>query len=377
MGLDKPILFKVDIASVFDWKMLESNPREFEWIKMVTCIPHQPTPFDPPMQMYFVKTYELKEVMGKGVLSCYECYQSDPLPLGKEPKNTDILKKVDEGDTSFKSINIIYTCLDDGIAVGKKLAPLAAEHFNRTTIENHSTNKACLTVPVLYRGEMFPGGDSLPNPTVFGDKSFPRGKVNSNGIYELGDYNTDKFDIVESEGKALAFIHKQNEDLDEKMHSVVHQMAQSLKQASSTSGKTAASKQEDRHSTEMLLSAIADAVFSLTKRVFKLIAASHEGDEDIIWEVKGLSSSTQDDRAVLAVEAGLMGTLEFPSITAKKEYYYRIMSKLNEGTDQSTLQTIRKEIEEAVEDTYAEDQKIKQQTAAVAAIPPGSISKTN
>lgn len=344
LGLDKPRMYKIDSESVYDWKMKEDSKHELEWIKLLCAKPYQPTPFDPPMCIYVVKTWFLND---QG-MACYECYESQPLPLGKEPKDKDVLQKTDEGVTSFKSIPIIYWCLDEGVAVGQKLAPLAAEHFNRTTIENHSTNKACLTVPVVYRGEMF-AGDSLPDPGAMNMHrgQNPRGKVNSRGVLELGEYNKDKFDIVEAEGKALAFIHKQNEDLDEKMHSVVHQMAQSLKQARSQSGKTAQSKQEDRRSTEMLLTAIADEIYTITQKAFELISESR--GEDIVWEVKGLSALAVEDREELTKEAAALDNIPIPSLTFKKEYHYRLASRLVEGTDQRTLQTIRAEIEEGLD----------------------------
>jgi hypothetical protein len=348
LGLDKPALYEIDSASVYDWQYQDGSDCGFNWIKLLTCEPVQPTPFDPLKQKYCVKTWFVNE---EG-FAAYECYESEALPEGKKLKDKDVLKKVDEGTTSFKRIPIFFFCLNDGIAVGKKLAPLAAEHFNRTTIENHSTNKACLTVPVVYRGELMPDSGGLPDPTAMGDLQrgrHPRGRVNSKGVVELGSYTQDRFEIVEAEGKALTFIHMQNMDLDEKMHSVVNQMGQSLKQANSKSGKSASSKQEDRRSTEMLLTAIADEIFAITETVFSVIAESR--GENIVWDVKGLSSVAQEDRDELTLEAQKLNSIPIPSLTFRKEYHYRLASRLVEGTDQRTLQTIRQEIEDGLEQT--------------------------
>lgn len=343
-GLDKPRLYEIDFDSVYDYRMILGSPHEFEWIKLVSCEPYQPTPFDPPMHVYCVKVWQLDP---EGYAT-YECYQTQPFAPGKEPKDKEVVAKTEEGTTSFKRIPIFKFHLEDGMAVGARLAPLASEHFARTTLENHATNKACITVPVTYRGDMFAQGpDSMPSPAAWGDKNHPKGKVNAKGIYELGDYRSDKFELVEAKGTALAFIHKQNEDLDEKMHSVVHQMGQSLKQSHSKSGKTAQSKQEDRRSTEMLLTAIADEVFVLVQRLFDVIAQSR--GEEINFEVKGLSAIATEDRDELVLEVGLLPTLQIPSDTFKKEYYYRLASRLVEGTDQRTLDTIRMELEDGLE----------------------------
>jgi hypothetical protein len=338
-GLDKPILYKIHIDTVWDYKYIEGT-KEFEWIKLGYCEPVQETAYDPPMHKFCIKTWYMEEDR-----VAWEIFKSQALPLDKEPKDKEILIREDSGITSFLSIPIICFELDKGVAVGAKLAPLAAEHFNRSTLENHATNKACLTVPVVYRGEMLPGSDSLPDPSamVLDRGSHPRGRVNSRGVVELGEYNKDKFEIVESEGKALAFIHKQNEDIDEKMHSVVHQMGQSLKQSKSQSGRTALSKQEDRRSTEMLLTSIADGVYAVVERVFTLIAEAR--GEDIVFDAKGLSSIAQADRLDMVQEVLMLPKFKSPSITFTKEYYFRLMSDMVEGLDQRTLASIRGETE--------------------------------
>ena len=357
LGLDIPRLYTIDIEAVYDWQFQEGSEEEYNWIKLVDVRPFQATPFDPPMQQYIVKTWSRNEA-GEAT---WQCFQSQPVPLGKEPKDKDVLQLVEEGTTSFQRIGIFYFCFDEGVAVGAKLAPMAAERFNRTTIENHSTNRACLTVPVVYRGEMMPSGDGLPDPIMSNSQrgNHPRGKVNSKGVVELGTYSQDRFEIVEAEGKALSFIHKQNEDLEEKMHSVIHQMGQSLKQANSTSGKSGLSKQEDRHAMEMLLTSIADEVYSQVQSVFNTIATSR--GEDINWDVGGLSSQGQDDRTELSAELKIVGLDSIPSETFRKEYAFRIASRLIDGTDQRTLQTIRKEIEAGTSEVLDHAQALKEQ----------------
>ena len=351
LGLDQPHLYTIQSQSVYDWKLDESNPHAFLWLKIVNCLPVQPTPFDPPMHQYEVKTWS----MTPDGFAAYQIYQSQPLPLDKEPKDKDLLLKIDEGITSFHCIPIFYFCLDEGVAVGPKLAPMAAEHFNRTTIENHYTHKACLTIPVVYRGDMMPEGNGLPDPIVTNTNrgQHPRGKINSKGVVELGSWTQDRFEIVEAVGTALSFIHQQNEDLDEKMHSVVNQMGQSLKQASTNSGRSGLSKQEDRHSTEMLLTTIADEVYAITERIFTVIAESR--GEDIVWDVKGLSSITTEDRTELIQEALTLSNINIPSLTFLKEYHYRLASRLVDGTDQRTLQTIRAEIQQGLEEKTTSD----------------------
>jgi hypothetical protein len=344
LGLDQPRLYKIHANSVFDYRINPDIKNQFQWIKLVDCNLYQPTAFDPPLYQYTIKVWS----MDPSGFAAYQTYQTQPLPKDKEPKPKDLIPLIDEGITSFKQIPIFCFQLNSGISVGAKLAPMAAELFNRTTIENHSTNRACITVPVHYKGNTY-AGDSIPDPIMFNSTRGynPRGKVNSNGIFELGTYNEDRFEIVEAEGKALGFIHKQNEDLEEKMYSVVHQMGQSLKQSRTSGGKSGLSKQEDRRATEMLLTAIADEIFSLTNKVFTTIAESR--NENIVWDIKGLSCLASDDRDELTKEASTLSNLQIPSTTFHKEYHYRIASRLIEGTDQRTLQTIRNEIEEGLD----------------------------
>ena len=350
MGLDKPKLYHIHSDNVWDFKFKEGSTTEYEWIKIGYCEGVQLTAYDPPMQKFCVKTLFMEEDK-----VCWEVHRSKAFPLDIEPKPKDIIFREEFGTISFKKIPIICYEVDEGIAVGEKLAPMAAEAFNRRTLENHSTNKACLTIPVVYRGGMLLEGDSIPDMegSLPDRGSHPRGRVNAKGIVELGEYNKDKFEIVEAEGKALGFIHSQNEDLDEKMHSVVHQMGQSLKQSKSQSGRTALSKQEDRRSTEMLLTSIADSVYAVVERMFDMIADSR--DEDIVFDAKGLSSIAQADRLDMVQEVLMLPMFKSPSITFTKEYYYRLMSDMTEGLDQRTLATIRKETEETFDKEGHED----------------------
>ena len=338
LGLDQPRLFNIDTASVFDYKLDAKNPEQFEWIKIVSSYQHQPDAFSELAYIYNVKIWSMKDG-----LAHYDMYECDPIPASKLIEDSRLFKLIDSGDTSFKCIPVCKVQLDPGLCVGTRLAPMAAELFNRTTIEKHSTNKACITVPVVFKGDMFVGS-GLPD-TITADNMrgrHPINRVNNSGVLELGQH--DNFKIVESTGSALQFIHEQNKDLEQKMHEVVSQMGMSLK---SNSAISAASKQEDRHDTEMLLTSIADRVYSIAKWIFRLIGSVR--CENINWDIQGLSSSGQDDREVLLKEAAALPTLSLPSVTLKKEYIYRIGSKLVEGIDQRTLQTIRKEIEESID----------------------------
>ena len=357
-GLDKPYLYKIDPLTIYDWQMQKGSCTNYEWIKLVNCVSYQPTPFDPPLVKYEIKVWSLN---AEG-LAQWETYLTRAVKDEKDLKKKEVIAKVDEGVSKFKRIPIWCMYLDDGIAVGAKLAPMASEDFNRRTIENHSTNKGCITVPVIYKGDMLPpavgGVGGVPNPVMFDDDrgKMPLAKVNANGILELGKYTEDRMEIVETEGKALAFLHKQQEDLDEKMHSVIHQMGQSLKQSrgggssGSGSARSAQSKQEDRRATEMLLSSIADEVHQIVKSIFECIAVSR--GEDIVFEVKGLSTVQNEDRDVLLQEAVMLGTLQFPSLTQQKEHYYRVGTQLIEGCGEEVCRTVRAELEENLEEKW-------------------------
>src|SRR5580692_2493035 len=214
LGLDQPFLYHIDNASVVDWQM-QAGSDKFQWLKLRSEVPFQASPFDPALIQVEIKAWMMSE---SGVAS-FEIYRSRPVERVEDLSDKEILPLIEEGETTFDRIPIFCLHFNDGIAVGKKLAPMAAELFARKTLENHATNRACITVPVLFRGDILPessGSPGIPNPSMLdlqrGDR--PKARVNSNGIVELGDKTRDDFRIVESEAKALAFIHKQNEDLD-------------------------------------------------------------------------------------------------------------------------------------------------------------------
>ena len=350
LGLDQPFLYHIDQKAVIDWKYQSGN-HCFQWLKLLAELHYQETPFDPPLKQFEIKIWMMND---EGYAE-YKIFRTRPIENEQDLQDQEIIPLIDQGTTSFTRIPIFKMFFDDGICVGKKLAPMAAEHFARTTLENHMTNKACLTIPVVNRGSMLPAmtsaGPGELNPSLFDLErgSNPKARINNNGIVELGDWAKDRMTIVEAEGKALGFIHKQNQDLDEKMHSVIHQMGQSLQsgKAGQSTNKSALSKQEDRHAMEMLLTAIADVIFDMVQVIFDCIAETR--GEDIVFEVQGLSSGSRTERDVLVNEVKLVlpSVSSIPSITFHKEYMYRLAAELIEGTGQETLKTIRKEIEES------------------------------
>lgn len=319
MGQLRAYLYEVDNTSIVDY-MCDPNSGEYVWLKLRADLPYQPTPFDEPMHQIQFKCWQM--VNGQAE---YEVYLTPPLKLNDEPKDTDEVPSVDKGRTTFSCIPILCLSIPDGLAIGAKLSPLAEEHFQRRSVENMATNKACITIPVIKKQSTIPEqGGSVPPVMDRMRGNDPSGRFNSQGWVELNE--KDALEIVEAEGKALQFIHKQNEDLVEQMHGIIHQMAQHINRNQHQSNRSAQSKMEDRHATEIMLTAYAEVVSNLATSIYSLISETR-GD-DVAWTVRGLSTTEFTDRDQLLKEALSVQSINIPSALFKLRYQYNLAAAL-------------------------------------------------
>lgn len=319
LGQLRAYLYEVDNTSIVDY-MCDPNSGEYVWLKLRSDLPYQPTPFDEPMHQIQFKCWQM--VNGQAE---YEVYLTNPLKIGEEPKDTDEIPTVDQGRTSFACIPILCMTIPDGLAIGAKLSPLAEEHFQRRSVENMATNKACITIPVIKKQSTIPeAGGSVPPVLDRMRGNDPSGKFNSQGWVELNE--KDALEIVEAEGKALQFIHKQNEDLVEQMHSIIHQMAQHIGRNQNAQSRSAQSKIEDRHATEIMLTAFAEVVTDTAISIYNLITETR--GEEIDWTVRGLSTTEFTDREQLLKEALNVQNINIPSPLFKVRYQYNLAAQL-------------------------------------------------
>ena len=345
MGFNDPYLYTVDPMSIVDWRMNDDNPREFEWVRLVDSLDWQPNPLDPPMKIYRNIMWTIKN----GFAHC-EIDFSPVVADKADLKEKDEWQVVTDVQTTYKKIPLRCLHLHSGIALGAKIGPMCAEHFQRKTIVNYSAYRDAVTVPTAMLGSAMIGG-TLNIAAIDPNRAqHPRAQVDENGIYQIG--KDDDFKIVEAEGKALAFIQHQNKELEDAIAAACCQMAKSSSHSSGAKagggmGVTASgvSKQEDRHEMEVMLEAFAQALRDHIRDIYEFIADVRK--EEVVWDIQGLCTRDYNDRGQLMMEALALPQIQIPSKTFHQAFQYKIaLALLDDASDNDKI-AIRDEIGEA------------------------------
>jgi len=346
-GKDRPFLYFIDPKAVIDWKK-DPFTDKFQWIKIKYDQLIQDDPLKAPTHKVCFKIWTMK-----GEFANWARYESKELPIGKEPKANDNIELVKQGITDFKEIPIFDLCVPKGLHVGSKLGPICEEIFNRRSLLVSNMNKTCVSIPYIQLGpEITAPGHDMPSE-IQQDPNRGVGirmKLESQGFVVGG--SGDKLSIVEASGAAHALTDKHINDLVDKLHQLVSQMSQSASaQNVSKLNRSGLSKQEDRHSTETLLSAYARIVKDFVKEVYQCISFAR--GEAIVWSPEGLSTYVAQDRGTIMNEvqivAGQIPVLSLiPSETFKKKYLMQLANALVSSSSEEEEQ-IQEEIEKGVE----------------------------
>lgn len=359
-GLNRAYLYRIDPKTLIDWKQLPNY--KFQWVKLKYDIPVQDDPLKPPQHKIAFKIWTLNEAG----FAKWELYESSNLPLNKEPKNNDKLSLIDSGDTSFTEIPIFDLSICQGLHIGDKLGPICEEIFQRRSFLVSNMNKSCVAVAVLKLGpEITAPGFSLPSEVQQDPNrgSYVKAQAMNQGMTILG--KDDDFSIAETKGESHKLVNQQIDELIEKMHQLVNQMSQTV-QNNSKQAKSAASKQEDRHSTQIILSAYSRQVKDFVREIYNCIAAARK--EEVIWEVDGLNEFVDEDRADIIAEATLTSQIakSIPSLTFQKAYLKRqAHALLGDSNNEAQELQIEEEIDQNVTELEEseENESMEQETS--------------
>jgi hypothetical protein len=339
LGLNTPYLYKIDPKSVQDW-CLDKNGK-FIWVKMRNELFIQPDPLSEAMKQLEFKIWTIQN--GKAF---WTLYRSEIKKLNYEWRANDEFEEAEKGPTSFTAIPVHKLVIPTGLALGNKLGTVVEEYYQRRSMGIAAQNKACVAIPVVIRGPEFTEGSGINQTQQDPNRgSNPTGKFNSRGWVELGA--GDDLKIVEATGTAHALLDKQLQDLAEQMMQMIHQMGNSAKNNTVALGRSGDSKAQDRHSTEILLTAYARVVKDFTKEIFKCISTARQ--ENVIWNVSGLSTFVEEDREQLVKEVMALPLINIPSKTFTKIYYTKCALSLVGTVSPETEQTIVDEIESGID----------------------------
>ena len=334
--------YEVPPAQLIDWE--EDDLGEFQWATLRTKERPRESPSltrDRIVETFTVWTFG----DSKASWARYQITYTEQKP----PKDTDTVRLVDGGTSSFARIPLLRLRLPDGLWVGNKIGPLAREHFQRRSALVSAENRNLTSIAVAKLGsEITAPGDAMPSEVQQDPgRAEKLGRaLSGKGYLVLGA--DDEVDFAEPKAHAYEIIDRQLDSLREAMYQVNHQMAASVKPTGSALGRSGLSKQKDQDSTDKVLRALGQFVRQFAVKVYETISKAR--GEDVVWSAHGLDSYENEDRLVLVQEAQAVSQIVsgIQSETFHVEYESDMARKLKPGLPPETQVQIREEIQESV-----------------------------
>jgi ParB-like nuclease domain len=298
LGTAMPYLYQIDNKCIVDWKFINQD-YELAWIKILEDIQTQETALSEPMHVLKYTIWQMENDQ-----PCKYTYTSKPLPMDKkEPGSEEEFEVFKFPPTTFKCIPIFPMCIPPGLAIGEKIGPMCEEIFQRESFLAASSCKATVAMFIAFLSNENTGMQKNPYRadnivSEWEDKGF--------GV--LGD--KDKVEKLEVEGHVFEAIGKMIKDKIELIDSVLNQMAMSVAKTSAQMGRSAASKIEDRHATEIMLTSYGEIEKNFVKKLLNCISAAR--NEEIVWVVSG-----RDDFHIIDRQQLILEMAQFPSIVSQ------------------------------------------------------------
>lgn len=345
LGTGQPYLYHIDQTCVLDWSFDESG--KLKWIKLSDDVDIQESPLDKLRHQEQFKIWTMQD----GV-AVWECYHTAVLDLGKYPGMKDEIPLVGSGETSFDEIPIHCLNLPHGLDLGCVIGPICEDIFQRTSILVNGENKSLNAMRVVFLGEeMTAPGQGLPSAKQM--DPYRAAMLNKDwearGFAELG--GNDRIEVIESQGHAFAVCADQIYKLVESLKEAVHQMANSAASHTKALSRSASSKQQDRHSEEIVLTAYGNIMRDFFKQLMSCVSRSRK--EDIVWVISGLDNFNVVDRDQLIMEmqqfTPFLASNQDKSPTFTKLYTERTFLAMLDGASHEECLQIRQEIRDAID----------------------------
>jgi len=237
------------------------------------------------------------------------------------------------GVVSHRFERVPLVCIDfpPGLWLAKRLKTPQLAHFRASNGQSWSLSATCYAMPVA----------KVADPEEFSKTIMGAGYGVIIGIEESWEWEAppaDHFLALDTEIKSQK----------DEIFRIAHQMALGVENNSAAVGRSAESKATDAQSTRVMLVAFAKEVKEEMERVYNAISVSR-GDE-YTWTIAGLDEfATSDLMGFLEALTLIQAAGGIPSKTANVQIKTRVAEGFLPDIDQETRATIRKEIEDEIQ----------------------------
>ena len=290
-GMLNGYLCPIDPCTVIDWKYLDDQPDELEFIKLKERLTFQPSPYAPKLYKYRWTIWSFSE----NGYAQREVFLSSAVEREGDLRPKDSVQCV-LTTTSFPLLPVRVLQIPLGLAIGQILTDMSIEQYQRGSWEKYSTDKACVTYVVAKLASALSGtaltqfNPATADPYRAVD---PQMTQDGDGLITIG--NEDNLVVVEATGSAISIINQQNRELEERMASVVNQVAKNVrKNKQQSSPQSGAAQEEERHELETLLETYAKIMRDYIKNdIMKLLSFCR--GENVRWNISGLCTKVKQE----------------------------------------------------------------------------------
>jgi hypothetical protein len=333
--LDKGYLTQIPYCNIHDWK-IDPSTGKYLWIKEFYEVDLDDDPTAEKMHYY---EFKMRKLFKKGdkQFGGWEIWRSQPTK--KDINFTDKTKfyemPKEQVITSIPEINVWCFRINKAYHVGLQLGPICQEFFQRRSFMVANSNKTCVGIGTITLGPDIgaPGDTSPPDVDTPHEASELRRQYESDGWVVLRQTEKWKDDIkiVEAQGSSHKFISDELTKLVESMMQTLRQMNMTASANKKALGRSADSKEIDKHGTSMLLSVYKHDIADFLKTLIEKLATGR--DEDIRFTIEGLTIAEPNykrDDTVKEVATLGIDVLKFPDMW-KLKYLMQLATELIES----------------------------------------------
>ena len=328
----------VQAETVIDWN--DGAGGGLEWVVLEDCQSPRPS-FDVGRDS-IVETWTIWTRTG---WAKYQVVRKEKEPVELEKP----VNKLKEGEHGFGRVPLIRTSLPKGLWAMDTLESPAREHFNKRSALAWSEFQSLLPELYEFKGpeeatDAAPISETQEDPSRATKQTRGPGYVQERGHQDKAAWIGPSPEPFKETRLSLA-------ELRDNMHQVMHMMAMSVEQNKTALGRSAASKKEDRASTDVVLTALGQYLREHITGIFEMVSRGR-GDRQYVdqWQAEGASQFATDSADTIisrGVELAAAPQVKSPT-------FQRIVQKdlaaawLGEKATEETMQIVEKELEENV-----------------------------
>lgn len=319
LNLNRAYLCYFPAESLIDWQYT-SEIGNYKWVKFYT-------------KQRYKESFDSSEVIRHTwciyTETEYFIYEIDEDKEKKVLNEGDVISLKASGLHSMSKFNRVpvYTVeVKEGLWVMNKLASIQTALFRLDCGLDWKEQQSHYAMPVI----------TLKDGNKFNQK------LGESYYIKLQEGET--FDWTEPSGNMMEISLKRRQMLMEELHRSVQQLSLSVKQTKSQTRQSGHSKEEDRHSTEVVLRAFGDIVRTAMQSLLNWVSAAR--GEDIQWDVSGFKEFDTESITEKLAQVLQLRAINIHSETFNKELEKSTVDFYFEDKNHETKEQIKKEIDD-------------------------------